>query len=257
VRAAGDDPYADIAELYEAEHHGWDEDLELYLVLAVRAGGPVLELGCGSGRVALALADAGHAVHGIDTSEAMLAIARQKARERRLGATFAVGDMRKLSSERDFALVFCALDTLLHLQSAADLRDTLSAASRVLRPGGMLAFDIVNPAPDLLAMRDGVVRLQSSFAGRDGIEVTHFVAWDIDPETQIIETEHFYDALGDDGLVRRRRTSFPLRYLEQAEVEAALQAADFQRVEVYGSAKLDPLEPDSDRLIYVATKPDR
>ena len=250
------DLYARIAGLYEAEHRGWTDDLDLYRALAARAGGPVLELGCGSGRVAIALAEAGHEVQGVDTSEAMLAIASKNLGERRLPVTLTLRDMRRHSGHQVFGLVFCALDGLLHLQSADDVRDTVVAAHDALRPGGLLAFDIVNPSPDLLAMRDGVVRHHSTFAGQDDIEVSHFVSWDIDPDTRIIETAHFYDWLSEDGAVRRRTASFRLRYLERGEVEAVLQATGFDGVELYGSAQLDPFEADSDRMIFVATKPE-
>lgn len=250
-----DDPYARIADLYEAEHRGWTEDLDLYRGLAARAGGPVLELGCGSGRVAIALAEAGHEVHGVDASEAMLAIARTNPGSRRLPVSFRRGDMRQASEQAEFGLAFCALDGLLHLQTAADLQATLRASYRALRPGGLLAVDVVNPSPDLLAMRDGVVRHQSTFAGPGDAEIAHFVSWDIDPDTQIIETAHFYDWLSDDGLVHRRATAFRLRYLERDELDAALQTAGFDRTEVYGNAQLDPFEPDSERMIVVATKP--
>ena len=251
-----EDPYARIADLYEAEHRGWTDDLDLYRALAARAGDPVLELGCGSGRVAIALADAGYDVRGIDMSEAMLAIARANVAGRQLPVAFASGDMRHVASHRQFGLVFCALDTLLHLQSTRDVLDTMASAHRVLRAGGLLAFDIVNPTPELLAMGDRVVRHQSTFAGPGDTEVTHFVSWDIDPDAQTIETTHFYDWLSDGEAVRRRRTSFRLRYLERDEVEAALRATGFARSEIYGSAQLDPFEPDSDRMIFVATKPD-
>lgn len=249
-----DDPYARIADLYEAEHRGWTEDLDLYLALAARAGDPVLELGCGSGRVAIALAEAGHEVHGVDTSEAMLAIARANMAGRQLSVAVASGDMRRYDSGRRFGLAFCALDTLLHLQSIGDVLDTMASAHRVLRPGGLLAFDIVNPTADLLAMGDRVVRRQSTFAGPGDAEVTHFVSWDIDPDTRTIETAHFYDCLSDGGAVRRRTAAFQLRYLERDQVEAALQVTGFDGVELYGSVQLDPFESDSDRMVFVATK---
>lgn len=251
-----DDPYARIADLYEAEHRGWTDDLDLYRALAARAGDPVLELGCGSGRVAIALADAGYDVRGIDTSEAMLAIARANVAGRQLPVGFSCGDMRRYDSGRGFGLAICALDTLLHLQSTGDVLDTMASVHRVLRAGGLLAFDIVNPTPDLLAMGDRVVRHQSTFVGPRGTETAHFVSWDLDPEAQTIDSMHFYDWLSDEGLVQRRTASFRLRYLERDEVEAALQATGFDRLEVYGSVRLDPFEPDSDRMIFVATKPD-
>ena len=250
------DPYARIADLYEAEHRSLTADLNLYRALAARAGGPVLELGCGSGRVAIALAEAGHDVHGIDMSETMLAIASRLLCERRLPVTLTLGDMRRHGSHQEFGLVFCALNGLLHLQSADEVRDTIVAAYNALRPGGLLAFDIVNPSPALLAMRDGVVRRQSTFAGPGDAEITHFVSWDVDPDAHTIETAHFYDWLSEDGSVRRRTASFRLRYLERDETEVALWAAGFHSVELYGSAQLDPFEADSDRMIFVATKPE-
>ena len=202
----------------------------------------------------MALAEAGHEVHGVDTSEAMLAIARNHLDGRGLPVTFNLGDMRRLHGTQAFGLAFCALDGLLHLQSAADVRATMEAAHGVLRPGGLLAFDIVHPSPDLLAMRDGVVRHQSTFAGPGGCEVTHFVAWDIDPETQVIDTTHFYDWMTAEGFVRRRTTTFPLRYLERGEVEESLRATGFCDVELYGSAELDSFHADSERMIFVATR---
>ena len=250
------DPYARIADLYEAEHRSWTDDLDLYRALAARSGGPVLELGCGTGRIAIALAEAGHEVHGIDSSDTMLAIARENLKKRGLAATFSRGDMRRLRSDQAFGLAFCALDGLLHLQAADDVRDALLAAHCALRPGGLFACDVVNPSPDLLALRDGVVRHQSTFAGPGNTEVSHFVSWDIDPDTQTIDTAHFYDWLCEDGAVRRRTTSFPLRYLEREELEAAFQAAGFGSVELYGSAQLDAFEPDSDRMIFVASRPE-
>lgn len=252
---ASDDPYAPIADLYDAEHRDWTDDLGLYRALAARAGGPVLELGCGSGRVAIALAEAGHEVHGIDSSEAMLAIARDTLGPRHLPVTFTPGDMRRFERQRDVGLVICALDTLLHLPSADDVRATFAAAHAVLRTGGLLAFDVVCPSPDVLAMSDGVLRRQSTFAGPGGPEVTHFVSWDIDPDAQTIDTTHFYDWMTDVGYVRRRTTSFRLRYLTRGEAEDGLRAAGFRDVELYGNAQLDPFEPDSDRMIFVATRP--
>lgn len=248
------DPYARIADLYEAEHRGWTDDLDLYRALAARAGDPVLELGCGSGRVAIALADAGFEVRGIDTSEAMLAIAHKNLGRRQLPVTFGGGDMRHFASHREFGLVFCALDTLLHLPCTGDVLDTMASAHRALRPGGLLAFDIVNPTPDLLAMGDRMVRHQSTFAGSPGTEIAHFVSWDIDPEAQTIDSMHFYDWLSDEGVVQRRTASLRLRYLEPSQVMDALRSTGFGGVELYGNAQLDPFTPESERMICVAAK---
>ena len=250
-----DDPYAAIAQLYEAEHKYWLHDLEMYRSLAARAGGAVLELGCGSGRVLLALAEDNHEAHGIDISKTLLAIAAAKAKHRELTVVLTRKDMRWFSSSKKYGLVFCALDTLLHLPQAEDLSATLHSAFQALRPGGLLAIDLVNPNPDLLALRDGVVRRQSSFIGPSETDVTHFVAWDIDPTTQTINTNHFYDWIGSDHQVHRCTTSICLQYWTRDEIEKALEVSGFTSPELYGSTQLDTFEPDSERMIFVSTRP--
>jgi cyclopropane fatty-acyl-phospholipid synthase-like methyltransferase len=75
------DPYAAIAALYDLEHGEYDADLDLYLSLALATGDPVLELGCGSGRLLVPLAEAGHRVTGVDQSRPMLERARAVAAE--------------------------------------------------------------------------------------------------------------------------------------------------------------------------------
>ena len=71
------DPFATIAPFYDLDLQGYDEDIALYRLLAERSTGSVLELGCGTGRVALALADDGHDVVGVDMSKGMLEIAKR------------------------------------------------------------------------------------------------------------------------------------------------------------------------------------
>lgn len=249
------DPYASIAQLYEAEHRHWLHDVEMYRALAARAGGAVLELGCGSGRVLLALAEANHEAHGIDVSKPLLKIAAEKAKNRGLTIVLTQNDMRGFSSSKNYGFVFCALDTLLHLPQAEDLSATVESAFQVLRPGGLFAIDLVNPNPDFLALRDGVVRRQSSFIGPSKTNVTHFVSWDIDPTTQTINSNHFYDWIGSGNQVHRCTASMRLRYRTRDEIEETLKATGFTSPELYGSTQLDAFEPDSERMIFVSARP--
>ena len=249
------DPYAAIAELYAAEHDVWDDDLPMYAHLAERAGGPIMDLACGTARVGTALAAAGFEVHGLDASPALLAIARRRADARGVGIELEQGDMRRLRPTGDFGAVICALDSFLHLASTHDQLQMLEGARGMLRPGGIVAVDVFDPTLDRLAAWDGVLRTQGSFRDADGAEVTHFVSWDVDPGAQRIDALHVYDALGDDGRVTRRVARMPLRYVHRFELELALRCAGFEQVETYGSWTLDPYEGEGDRLIVVATKP--
>lgn len=249
------DPYAAIAELYAAEHDDWDDDLPMYAHLAERAGGPIMDLACGTARVGTALAAAGFEVHGIDASSALLAIARRGADARGLGIELLQGDMRNLRPTVEFDAVFCALDSFLHLESTQDQLQTLENARGMLRSGGILAVDVFDPSLDRLAAWDGVLRTQGSFRDAGGAEVTHFVSWDVDPGAQRIDSRHIYDVLRGDGQVTRRIARMPLRYVHRFELELALRCAGFEQIETYGSWTLDPYDGEGDRLIAVAVKP--
>ena len=249
------DPYAAIAEVYAAEHEAWDADLPMYVHLSERAGGPVLDLACGTARVGRALAAAGFSVRGIDASAALLAIAHRHARDRGIEIDLEHGDMRRLPPRVEFHAVFCALDSFLHLTSTHDQLDTLEGVMGVLKPGGILALDVFNPTLDRLAASDGVLRTQGSFQDAEGTAVTHFVSWEVDPGAQCIDALHIYDALGAEGQVTRRVTRMPLRYVHRFELELALRCAGFAQIETYGSEALDPYDGEGDRLIVVATKP--
>ena len=143
-------------ETYDAQHEtipGGD-DVSFFRGLAERAGGPVLELGCGTGRVAIPLAEAGFQVVGLDRSAPMLAMAAERRHvlpavvRRRL--RFVEGDMTDFRLARRFALAFAAFRVFMALPDEQSQRSALFAIRRHLRPGGLLALDIFDPRLDLL-----------------------------------------------------------------------------------------------------------
>ena len=117
---------------------------------AKRSGGPVLELGVGTGRIAIPIAQAGVDVIGVDASEGMLAVARAAAAE--AGVTERLdlrrGDIRKPPAGTGAPLVICPFRSLLHLQSDPERISTLTAVHDLLPPGGRFVFDVFTPAQD-------------------------------------------------------------------------------------------------------------
>src|SRR3954471_22306929 len=105
------DDYDVIAPFYDREHAHFSEDLDLYRNFAEACGGKILELACGSGRVLLPLAHEGYTLTGVDTSDAMLNIARQRLQEEGLIArcTLVQQDMSALQLNQKFRLAFIAL----------------------------------------------------------------------------------------------------------------------------------------------------
>jgi SAM-dependent methyltransferase len=150
---------------YDAFHHQPPPqiigDVAFYQQLAREAAGPALELACGTGRIAIALAERGIEITGIDVSEGMLALARRKhdalpqAARRRL--VLLVGDMCELDLNKQFGLVFVAFRSFQHLLTIDLQRRALAVMRRHLAPGGHLALHLFDPRLDLLM--EGVTNL--------------------------------------------------------------------------------------------------
>jgi SAM-dependent methyltransferase len=146
ARTAGTtDHYLD-AVLYDHEYKRRKHDVLHYRTLAREIGGPILELGCGSGRILRPLVRDGHHVVGVDASPSMLARLRERL-PRALAARAEIlrGDIREISLGRKFPLVLCAFNTLMHLYTRADVEACFAVARRHLQKGGVFAFDVINP----------------------------------------------------------------------------------------------------------------
>ena len=141
--------YTSFAELYDLFYEDFTEDIEMYLGFAARTGGSILEIGSGTGRVALALAEEGHTVVGLELSEAMRAVAQRKADRAQLAdrVEFIAGDMRRFKIDRHFGLIIVPLNTFLHNLTLDDQLATLVCCKKHLRPGGLLVLDCFNPDP--------------------------------------------------------------------------------------------------------------
>ena len=253
-----DDPYAELPELYDLEHAGFTEDIDLYLRLAEVVGDPILELGCGTGRVLAPLAAAGHRITGVDRSRPMLDRARSalQAHPSTLSerVTLAKGSMTE--AERapggPFGLINFSLNGLMHVPAMAGQRAALASARRALDPRGMLVIDALNPTPELLATLDGRIQHEGSWRKADGTVVDRFSARTHDSAEQRIDTELWYDLTDPGGHVRRVRSGFPMRYLVASELALLLEVTGFVEWKLYGSYDLDPFDDRSDRLIVTA-----
>jgi len=133
-------------EAFAARYEEWSAamtaDVPFYVGLAQEADGPLVELAVGNGRVAVPVAKAtGRKVLGIDTSPAMLELARAAAVEAGVELELRLGDMRELQVEESAALVYCPFRALLHLPTWADRRQTFERVAASLRPGGRFAWN--------------------------------------------------------------------------------------------------------------------
>ena len=143
-------PYNPIARLYDAWSASVTEDVEFYVEEARAAGGAIVELACGTGRIAVPVAKAGIAVIGVDASERMLAVAREYAEAEGVAdlLDLRLGDMREPPVAERVTLVVIPFRSLLHMTTETDRLRALSAANELLLPGGRLVFDVFAPSAE-------------------------------------------------------------------------------------------------------------
>jgi SAM-dependent methyltransferase len=150
-------PYDAIAELYDPWSRSVVEDVAFYLEEARKARPPVVELGVGTGRIAVPIAAEGISVIGVDSSAGMLAICAERARlagvDDRLDLR--LGDLRDPPVDGPVELVICPFRSFLHLEDDAERRSALAAVFRLLAPGGRLAFDVFAPGKDDIEQTHG------------------------------------------------------------------------------------------------------
>lgn len=254
--AASRDPYELIAELYDLEHDDFTADIDLLLNFAEVVGDPILELGCGSGRLLVPLAEAGFNVVGLDSSRPMLARAERAivaagVEER---VTLFEGDMREADRAPGgpFGLIIFSLNGLMHLTTLADQRAVLEAARRALDPRGQLIVDTLNPSLEAVRhLLDGPHH-EGSWTLADGSVVDKWSQRKPGEAPQVIDTLLWYDTTAPDGRLSRVRSEFPLRYVHASEMLLLLEVSGFVEPMLYGSYDLDPYDQDSERLLVTA-----
>jgi SAM-dependent methyltransferase len=149
--------YDRIARLYDPWSRSVVEDVGFYVEEAVRAGGTIVELGVGTGRIAVPVAAAGVRVIGVDTSEGMLAVAAEQAQLAGVAELVDLrhGDMRDPPVEGTYPLVVCPFRSLLHMETDEDRQAALAAIRRLLSADGRFVFDVFTPGADDIADTHG------------------------------------------------------------------------------------------------------
>jgi SAM-dependent methyltransferase len=138
------DAIGDAVVWHDVENGAYEADLPLWRELALRAGGPVLEIGCGTGRVAIDLGRHGHHVLGVDTEPAFVTTLRERAAERRIEVNAELGDVRTLEVTGEFALIIVPMQTIQLLANAEERVQALKAMRGHLAPRGLIALAIVD-----------------------------------------------------------------------------------------------------------------
>ena len=249
-------------ELYDAvTPASFRGDAEWYRGKARECGGPVLELGAGTGRITLGIAQAGVPVHALDRDPAMLDKLRQKlanqppdVQER---VVLTVGDMRGFTLAERFALVIAPFRAFLHNLTEPDQLACLERVREHLRPGGCFAFNVFHPSLEFMAHHtgafEGVWRWRGTFPRADGGCIVRAEANRYDTVRQIVDSQHRYEEYGPDGILARTSLHrFRLAYLYPPDVRRLLKQAGFQSVQIAGGFDGRPFGHDTDELVIEA-----
>lgn len=249
-----------FARFYDLDFEHFQDDVALYQGFAEHTGGPLLELGCGTGRLLLPLARTGFDITGVDLSPRMLEVAQAKVDAARLGdrVTLVQADMREVQLPQQYRLAFIAFNSFMHLTSLEDQLEALRAWRKLLLPGGLLIIDVDHPDPHHLLEADGRLDLQGRwFDPNSGATVLKHMSRTLDAARQLQHVLFIYDEVFPDGQMRRTLAPFQARYLYRYEGELLLEKAGYSPQQVYGSYDLDPYSSESERMIFVARRADR
>lgn len=227
-------------------------DLEYYRRLASRANGPVLELACGTGRITIPLARAGHEITGLDLSKKMLDQARSKLKQEpakvRYLVKFIQGDMRTFNLNRKFSLCLVPFFSFQHLLSERDQLQMLSRIRKHLLPGGKFAFNVFDPD---LTRAEGLQRLDKVVELEDQTVMRYSVQW-FDRANQITYGWLIYEFVGPGGVVKRKVSPFKLKYLFLDDVKRLLKKAGFRLEGLYGNYDKSKFKSKSPMMAFIA-----
>ncbi|WP_394829581.1 class I SAM-dependent methyltransferase [Pendulispora albinea] len=228
------------------------DDVRYYVDIAAASGGPVLEYGCGNGRILLPVARRGVTAWGVDLSEAMLTDLERKLLQEPESVRARVkakhGDMRKVRLGKRFPLIACPFNTFLHLYERADVERFLAKVKSHLAPKGTFVLDISIPDPSELSRSPQRGYRGAPFSYPGVGKVRYVERFDYDGPRQILFVSmEFEDERGQAWM-----TPLAHRQFYPRELEALLHYNGFKIIAQYGGFDGSPLGPDSDTLIVHA-----
>lgn len=242
----------------------WQGDIEWYCRKAVASRGPVLELGAGTGRIAIPIAEAGVAVTAVDLDAGMLENLREKvfARPHTVQSRIVVhqADMRRVRLNDRYALAIIPFRAFLHNLTWDDQLATLQRAYEHLKPGGELALNVFHPSLEFMAANAGahagVWRARSTHRLQGGGFIVRSDMQKYDTARQrlhsLMRTEEY---AADGSLIRTHMMDLELAYLYPGDIKRLLDHSGFELLQISGDFHGRPFERDGDELVVEARRP--
>ena len=249
------------ADYYDLIHQGLPGEAEFYVGQAKRIGKPTLEIGCGTGRIAIPIALSGVDVVGLDNSRGMLEQCQRKYHQVSADTSarlFLVqADMRAFAFAQQFELIIMPYRTFMHCQSPDDQRACLRAIREHLVPGGLLILNVWAARPTAIAPHTGLAAGHVRLAGQhrlpdDEGNLLHFFSSRYDEYLQELRETHFMVITDTEGVTQYTQTLTMNRtWLTRREMEHLVRAEGYEAQALFGDFDCRPFTASSSEMIWV------
>jgi SAM-dependent methyltransferase len=251
--------YDQLAPYYDAEWRNLTQDIPFILDEAHSAGDPILELACGSGRVALPLALAGFSVWGIDNSPAMLSLFEKKILRESPDVSSRIHiskqDMQKFSFDQRFKLILIPFNSFLLLTDRQDFDQCLQNCKNHLDDSGKFIIDVFSPNFELCAIKEPKMQFLQHFYVPELNKVV--IQWEYakrDMGRQLIDIDFLYEEYDRNGNLENKTYSLQMSIVFRYEMEYLLEKNGFTVEAVYGNYDRSPFTNTSPQIICVCGK---
>lgn len=244
--------YQDFAEVYDRltqdiGYEKWADFLESAFLKFGEKPKLVLELGCGTGSLAIEMAKRGYDMIGLDLSVDMLSKAMEKSRDQGLDILFVNQNMRNFELYGTVDAVICMLDSINYITDKPDLKRVFELVHLYLNPGGLFIFDI-----------NSEYKLSQLLGQNVFYELADDICWiwhnTYDPSDRLATFELTFFARTQNGLYRRFEETHVERAYSDAEITEALGKANLALAGRFGDLSFNPPAPEEERIFYVARK---
>jgi len=257
------DSYSVTAKHYEGAYAAKQDlvDLPFYLELAQQSIAPILEIACGTGRVLLPIARKGIDIHGVDNSQPMLKILRERLAAEppavRQRVTLFEGDMRNFRLNAQYPLVIIPFRPMQHMLTVQDQLSALTTAASHLSETGILAFDVFYPKFEMLTARMGeeVPEMEWTPSSDPSMIVRrYFRKESVDKINQIFGFTFIYRTFRASELILEETEAFQLSYFTYPHLRALFLLAGLESIAEYGSFAKAPLDNNAEQMIFLLRK---
>jgi SAM-dependent methyltransferase len=251
--------YHVAAKYYDAAYAAMDlVDAAFYIELAKQSGGPVLEIGCGTGRLLIPIAREGIEIHGVDNSGPMLGTLRENlSRETPAVSdrvTLHAGDMREFRLGRTYPLVTIPFRPMQHMHTVPDQLSALTTAAAHVAEGGMLAFDVFYPKFEVLMRGIGEQRLEVEWSPPSDPETVirrYYRKEAVDKINQSYTLTFIFQKYRDGRLVSEENEVLKMSYYTYPHLRALFLLAGLEPIAEYGSFAKAALDNSAEEMIFL------